>query len=309
MNIIKDIFEYEEQLPASVVTIGKFDGLHRGHQALLNQTLAVTEQYRAQCGAVHSVVFTFDMSPVMLLTKKERRKRLEEQHFDTLIECAFSPKIITMSPEDFITKILVGRLHARHIVIGDDFHFGYERRGTIDMLRKMGKEYEFTVDAVPTVMDGWEKISSSTIRKALMRGQMEKVNELLGYPYTVRGNIIHGNQIGRTIGVPTANIIPSTHKLLPPNGVYDVRTTIDGKQYFGITNIGTKPTVDGSFIGVETFLFDFDGDIYGKKMAVELLHFARPEVRFGSLEELRAQIKTDESDGRAFFQNYCTSDN
>ncbi len=299
IHIIKDVFEYESSV-TSVVTIGKFDGLHRGHRLLLERTAAITAALQ-ETEEVQSLVFAFDMSPVMLMTKKERRKSLEEQGIDSVIECSFTPKIIRMSAEDFISEILVKRLHVRHVVIGEDFHFGYERQGDAALLQKFGEKYHFTVDAIPTLMDGREKISSSTIRKALMRGEMEKVGELLGYPYSVTGKIIHGRQLGRTIGVPTANIKPSSHKLLPPNGVYDVESDIDGVTYYGITNIGTKPTVDGSFVGVETFLFDFDGDIYDCKMTVRLLHFSRPEVKFASIDELKAQIMQDEANGRAYF--------
>ncbi len=302
MNIVKNIFDYEEPAEAGVITIGKFDGLHRGHQALLKQAAAVTDTLRQSGTDAASIVFTFDISPVMLLTKKERRSILEQDGFSTIIECDFGPKIITMSAEDFITEILVKRLHARHVVVGEDFHFGYERRGDAELLKRMGEECGFTVDAVPLVTEQHHKISSSTIRRALMRGDMEQVNDLLGYPYSVTGKIIHGRQIGRTIGVPTANLIPSAHKLLPPNGVYDIRAVIGETACTGITNIGTKPTVGGSFVGVETFLFDFDGDIYGKKMTVQLLHFARPEVKFSSLEELKAQIAEDELNGRRFFE-------
>ncbi len=301
MNIIDNIFEYETEVPASVVTIGKFDGLHRGHQALLEQSQAIANAMKKEYSDLQTMVFTFDVSPVTLLTKKERRQMLEQNGFDTIIECEFGPKIITMPAETFIEEILVKKLHVKHVVVGADFHFGYERRGDTELLKSMGEKLGFTADAVPIIMNGREKVSSTAVRKALMRGNMEKVNQLLGYSYTVSGEIIHGNQLGRTIGVPTANIIPDSHKLLPPNGVYSARTMVNDKVYYGITNVGTKPTVDGSFVGVETYLFDFDGDIYGESMSVELLHFQRPEVKFDTIDALKARIHKDEEEGRAFF--------
>lgn len=286
----------------SVVTIGKFDGIHRGHQELIEETVKKAREMSTPEKPVRAVVLAFEMTPQMLLTRKERRKMLERMGVDLIVECSFGPRLIRMSAEDFIRDILVGRLHALHVVVGKSFRFGYERRGDDALLTDMGKELGFTVEPVSELLDGRFKISSSTIRKELMRGNMERVNDLLGYPYSVTGKIIHGREVGRTIGVPTANIKPGKHKLLPPNGVYMSETDIDGKTYYGVTDIGTKPTVDGQFVGVETYYFNFKGDIYGKKLTVRLLHFSRPEIKFDSLEDLKEQLKRDEEDGKRYFK-------
>lgn len=286
----------------SVVTIGKFDGIHRGHQKLIEETVKKAREMSTEGEKVKAVVLAFEMTPQMLLTRKERRKMLEKMGVDVIVECSFGPRLIRTTAEDFIREILVGKLHAVHVVVGKTFRFGYERRGDDALLSKMGEELGFTVDPVSELLDGRFKISSSTIRKELMRGNMERVNDLLGYTYSVTGKIIHGREVGRTIGVPTANIKPGKHKLLPPNGVYMSETDIDGTTYYGITDIGTKPTVDGQFVGVETYYFNFKGDIYGKKLTVRLLHFSRPEIKFDSLEDLKRQLTRDAEDGKAYFK-------
>lgn len=301
MNIIKDLHNFETD-NFSVVTIGKFDGLHRGHRMLIRKAVEEAEKLDEDGRHTEPVVFTFEMSSQMLLTKKERRAMLEEMHVKSIVECPFEPWIITMSAEDFVRKILVEQLHTRCVVVGEDFRFGYERRGDVSVLKNMGKELGFSVYAIPDLMDGGQKISSSAIRRELSLGNMEKVDELLGYPFAVTGKIIHGQQVGRTIGIPTANLLPGKHKLLPPNGVYYSLTKIDGQTYHAVTDIGTKPTVNGQFVGVEAHLLDFTGDIYGEKMTVELLHYSRPEIRFDSLKDLQHQIQKDSEDAVSFFR-------
>ncbi len=301
MNVIKDLQDLKSDA-STVVTIGKFDGIHRGHQKLIRTAVKKTGELKKQGTPAETVVFSFDMSAQMLLTKKERRTMLEKMGVQTIVECPFGPHMITMQAEDFVTSVLVNLLHAKCVVIGEDFRFGYERKGDVALLKKMGQEYGFTVDALTDVMDNDRKISSSVIRENLAEGNMERVNELLGYPFSVTGKIIHGQQIGRTIGVPTANLIPGRHKLLPPKGVYYSVTEIEGKKYHAVTDIGTKPTVNGQFVGVETHLLDFKGDIYGEKMTVELLHFSRPEIRFDSLEDLQRQIEKDSADAVEYFR-------
>ncbi len=299
MKAVKNIFEYESSLP-SVVTIGKFDGIHLGHRELVRSV----KTFADTCGReVNTVLFSFDMAQVYLLTHKERRKLLEREGIRTVVECPFTPEIITMEAEDFIRKILADRLHAVHVVVGPDFHFGYGRRGDAHLLEQMGEELGFSVEVVPEVEYENEKISSTRIRNCVSEGNMEDASGMLGYPYFVTGQVIHGRHLGRTIGVPTANMIPGKKKLLPPNGVYCTISKIGDKKYPGITNIGTKPTVDGQFIGVETYLFSFDGDVYGETEEVRLLHFVRPEKKFDSLELLREQISQDHAVGEAYFRD------
>lgn len=284
---------YEEQ--SCAITLGKFDGLHRGHQILIDKILSYDHQ------EVQKTVFAFDIAPVTILSKKERRHMLKQKGIDLLIECPFVPEIITMDPEDFVKDILIDKLHMVHLVVGTDFRFGYERSGNVDLLRQLGVKYGFTVDVVDKILDEEREISSTYIREMIAQGNVEKANELLGYEYFITGEIVHGRRVGRTLGVPTTNLIPPKGKLLPPNGVYTTRTTAGKQTYYGMTNIGTKPTVDGHFVGVETYLFDCEEELYGEQEKVRLQHFLRPEVKFDNLEELKNQLKKDETAARSYF--------
>ena len=282
----------------TVVTIGKFDGIHLGHQALIREAVAAAGDHRKDGETMLVVVFAINTSATGLLTDRERRHILGEMGVDILVECPLTPDFIRTEAETFIEETLVRDLHVRSVVTGKDFRFGYERRGDGALLSACGEKYGFSYRIVPDIYVDGEKVSSSRIRESVQTGDMELAEKLLGYPYFVTGEIIHGRQVGRTIGVPTANLITDRSKLLPPNGVYYTKSDVSGKQYFGITNIGTKPTVDGHFIGVETWFFDCDEDLYGEDLHVELMHFARPERKFGSLEELRDQIRKDEQEAR-----------
>ena len=302
MYIIKDSFDFTVD-HGTVITLGKFDGVHRGHQALIGRVKAYAASHKRLGRSPKTVVFTFMINQYTLLTVEERREIIGNMGIDILVECPFVPMIITMEAEDFVRKILVEQMQVCHLVVGEDFRFGYGRRGDVAMLRELGRRYDFTVEVVEKVTDEEGRISSSRVRESLREGDMETVNRLLGYSFFVEGSVIHGRRIGRAIGFPTTNLIPDGSKLLPPNGVYFVRTRIGGKDYNGVTNIGTKPTVDGHFLGVETYLYDCeDGtDLYGKKQRVELLHFSRPEKKFSNIDDLKAQIAMDRENGAAYF--------
>ena len=302
MYIIKDSFDFTVD-HGTVITLGKFDGVHRGHQALIERVKSYAASHKSLGRSPKTVVFTFMINQYTLLTVEERREIIGNMGIDILVECPFVPMIITMEAEDFVRKILVEQMQVCHLVVGEDFRFGYGRRGDVAMLRELGRRYDFTVDVVEKVTDEEGRISSSRVRESLREGDMETVNRLLGYSFFVEGSVIHGRRIGRAIGFPTTNLIPDGSKLLPPNGVYFVRTRIGGKDYNGVTNIGTKPTVDGHFLGVETYLYDCDDgtDLYGKKQRVELLHFSRPEKKFSNIDDLKAQIAMDRENGAAYF--------
>lgn len=305
MRYIRKTLDFETEKP-SVITLGKFDGVHRGHRKLIQRILEIGKK-----DDLETVIFTFDVSPQvkfgqrkpqMLLTNEERRMRLQQHGVCTLIECPFVPEIMCMEAEEFVREILVKKLHARALVVGSDFHFGHGRKGTPELLKQMGSTYGFRVEVLDKVMDGSREISSTYIREELLKGHMEKVNQLLGYPYAVQGEVIHGHQLGRTIGVPTINQVPREDKLLPPRGVYASRTRIAGKEFYGITNIGIKPTVLEKFVGVETYLFDCDMDLYGEEAKVELYHYQRPEQKFQSVEALKQQLCRDEKCGKEYFR-------
>lgn len=293
----------------SVITLGKFDGLHRGHDKLISRTIELGKR------GYETVVFTFDVSPLVklgtkitrtLITNEERRILLEKKGIDCLVECPFIPEIIQMEPEDFIRKILVKQLQAAYIIVGPDFHFGYNRKGNPELLKRLQDRYGYQVEILEKEMEteqGQEReISSTWIRESLREGKIEKANHLLGYPYFVKCPVVHGRQLGRTWGLPTINQIPENGKLLPPFGVYATRTFVNGKEFYGISNVGVKPTVEVPFAGVETYLFNCDENLYEKEAWVEFYHFVRPECKFDSVEELKEQIQRDASTGRKYFQ-------
>ena len=296
MQYIKglDAFDGRNQ---TAVTLGKFDGLHRGHQKLLNRIIKYAQ--KEDCD---SVVCAFDMDRDCLMTNEERRAFLEDK-VDYLIEIPFTREMMEMEAEKFIEEILYKKLHASHIVVGTDFNFGHEKRGNHQMLEKYAAKYGYTVDVVEKAYYKDREISSTYIREALEKGEMELAKDLLGYPYFVSGEVLHGRHMGGRLLFPTTNLIPTTRKLLPPNGVYVSRTHLeDGRILGGMTNIGYKPTVGEKFRGVETYLYDVDEDLYGADIRVELLHFIRPERKFESLDALREQMEKDIACGKEFLK-------
>ena len=289
----------------SSVTLGKFDGLHRGHQKLINLIR------REQGEKNRSVIFTFDVSPrsyilhsppEYLLTYEERRELAENLGVDILAECPFTEALMHMEPEDFVKEYLAERLHARYLAVGPDFRFGYQRRGTPELLKELGRTYGFRTEIVEKEKYKGRDISSTFVREELEKGHIEEVNQLLGYTYFTKGEIVHGRQLGRTIGIPTANLIPPVIKKLPPNGVYITESLIQGKTYQGITNVGYKPTVKENFLGVETYLFSCNADLYGQEAEVRFYRYLRPEIKFSSLEELKCQMLKDIEEGKSYFR-------
>ena len=296
MNYVTGTIKFHMDGPCAV-SLGKFDGLHRGHQKLIGRVLSGKQQGFA------SVIFTFEKNPTRMLsglsgqnimTNQERRELLEHAGVDHLLECPFVPELSHMEPEAFVREVLVKQLHAVFVAVGEDFRFGYRRKGDTRLLRALGEQYGYQVEVVEKEKSHGRDISSTYVREALHEGNIPLANELLGYRYFVSGEVLHGRQIGRTLGLPTTNLLPPGEKLLPPNGVYLTKTLIDDEDYYGITNIGYKPTVGGeTHKGVETFLFDYSGDLYGRQLVVEFVEFERPEQKFKSLEELKARILSD----------------
>lgn len=297
----------------TAVAIGKFDGFHRGHQKLLAQL----ERQREK--GLRSVVFTFVPSPAAffsrepvreLSTLEEKRRIFENAGVDYLIEYPFCQEIADMEPETYIKEVLVNRLHAKCVVAGEDVSYGKCGAGDYRLLQKMASEYGYQVFLIDKVLHDGKEVSSTYVREEVGRGNMELAAELLGVPYHVSGEIVHGRRLGRTIGMPTVNLLPPQDKLLPPRGVYysfvylhsrEGNMPYDGKRFDAITNIGTKPTVDRrSVMGVETYIYDFDVDVYGENMEVYLLKYKRPEMCFDGVGALRAQMAADIEDGRMY---------
>lgn len=283
------------------VTLGKFDGIHRGHRKLIQTILDRKSEY----GEL-AVVMAFVSDRQTILTSEERRILLEKMGVDVLLECPLNDQMKHMKADVFIRQILKGDLQASCVVVGEDFRFGHERKGTPQLLEKAGEKYEYDTIVVPKEMEGSRKISSTYIREELKKGNMEKVRELLGNPFFAVGTVTHGRGMGHRDFFPTANIIPPKQKLLPPNGVYVTLSHFDGTDYPGITNIGYKPTVGEAFLGIETNLFDCDLDLYGQNCTVDFYKFIRPEQKFASFEALKAQIRKDIEAGKAYFQEEKT---
>lgn len=284
------------KLNNSAVTLGKFDGIHRGHRKLIQKIL----EQKKETGAA-AVVLAFVSDKKTIYTKAERRDLLEHMGVDVLLECPLNSEMKHMKAEQFIRQVLVGSLHASYVAVGEDFRFGFERKGTPELLQKSGNKYGFEAEVLPKEMDGVRKISSTYIREELNRGSMEKVSQLLGCDYFVSGIIEHGRGMGHREFFPTANLVPMPEKLLPPNGVYITLSGFGQEIYPGITNVGYKPTIGETFVGVESYLFDCEKNLYGKTCTVEFRKFIRKEQKFSSFEALKKQIQEDVKKGRDYF--------
>lgn len=280
----------------TVMTLGKFDGLHMGHQYLF-------EHLRDERNAgLKTVIFTFDMPPRnyidqsqyrVLTTIPEKEYVFESCGVDYLVEYPFTSEVMEMEPEAFI-QMIVRQFNVKVFVIGTDFHFGHNRTGDYKVLQAFSEKYGYDLHVVKKKQYKGRDISSTFIRHEVVQGNMGLVQELLGYPYFVQEKVIKGNQIGSKIGFPTINFIPVCEKLLPPKGVYVAKIEIGEDTYAGITNIGVKPTVEGVYpMGVETNIFNFEGNLYGRTLRVYFLEFIRPEIKYDSFELLTEQIDRD----------------
>lgn len=294
MNYITDIKSFNGK-KKTAVTLGKFDGLHKGHQKLIEKIGSYSND---DC---ESVVCAFDMKRETLMTVKERRNRLEGK-VDWLIEYPFTQDLKHMEAESFIRRILHETLHVAHIVIGTDFSFGHGKRGNVEMLQAYSSIYGYTVDVIQKERYKNLVISSTYIRDALSQGDVNLAEKLLGYPYEITGIVQHGKQLGRTLGFPTMNIEPEEKKILPRFGVYACRVRIDGKWYNGVGNAGIKPTVtDERKRLLEVYVYDYQGDAYGKEITAQFCGFERPEIKFGSVSELKDRVMKDMKYGEDFF--------
>ena len=308
MKIISEIIDFNIS-GNTVVTIGKFDGIHRGHAEIFERMRA----YRAK--GLKTVVFTFDIPVSTLLngtgsrvltTNLEKRRVFEKLGADYLIEFPFNEKTAAISAEEFIEEFLIGRLNMKAIVAGSDLKFGHRGRGNAQTLKKHARDYGYEVTIVDKLISRDKEISSTLIRECIERGDIAAANEMLFAPYFFYGEVVHGRQLGRTLNIPTVNLVPKEDKLLPPNGVYFSGVEYDGIRYNAITNIGRKPTVEGSgtFIGIETHIYDFDEQIYGKELTVSLYDFLRPELKFDSLDALKEQLDLDVAEGEKWHKNH-----
>ncbi len=296
MQYVKGLYNYADTRK-SAVTFGKFDGLHKGHQKLVENVKKQSEKEN-----ISSVVCAFDMRAKELLMTKEERKECLAQEVDYLIDCAFTKEFREIEAEDFIRDIIAGVFHAAYVVVGTDFRFGYGKRGDIHMLKACEVQYGYELIVIEKERYGGQIISSTYVKEVLKEGKMNLAGRLLGYPYCVSGIVEHGKQLGRTLGFPTLNVVWPEQKIVPPRGVYLCRVFMEGRAYNGIANIGIKPTVsDEKKVRIESFLFGYGGDAYGKEIRIELLEYVRPEQRFPDKEALKSCVQKDIERGKKYF--------
>lgn len=311
-------------LPAdspAAITIGNFDGMHRGHQTLLHQLCA-----EAAARGLHSSVLTFTphpreffarlaanaaaQPPARLHNLREKLEALAVAGIDETRLCRFNAAFASLSPEDFVRLVLVGAMRAKHIIVGDDFRFGARRAGDFALLQALGAQYGFSVATLAAQCENSLRISSSQVRAALAAGDLRQAETLLGYPYAMAGRVIQGRQLGRTIGVPTANVLVR-HNPLPLRGVFVVEVAFDttraavpqaSRIYQGVANLGYRPTLGGDTRPLlEVHLFDFSGDLYGAHLDVRFLAKLRDEMTFANFEALTNQIRADIAQAHHFF--------
>jgi len=299
MNLYRDIPEIKKTLNA-VVTVGSFDGLHIGHFKILEEVKKVAGELKGS-----SFVITFEPHPRFVLSKDfrlkiltslpEKIKILEEAGIENLVVLKFTKEFSQLTSDEFIRQIIVDKIGAAHMVIGHDHKFGKDRLGNVQKLSEVGKLYNFSVtDVTAENMDG-SIISSSKIRKALTDGDLVNANKFLGRNYSLEGIVVIGMQRGRTLGFPTANILPDDpNKAIPKNGVYVVKCELDGEVFPGVMNIGIRPTFENKHEQVlEVHLLNFNRDVYGKNLRVEFIKRLRDEKKFSSKEDLIKQMQTD----------------
>lgn len=302
MQIIENTTEFHLE-NKSAVALGKFDGIHLGHRRLLDRVLEQKKQ------GLRTVVFTFDTSAASffggeekeLTTREEKRDAFSRLGIDVLIEFPLNRETAATEPEEFVAHYLAAQMQTSYLCAGPDISFGKGGAGDYALLADYAKTYGYRVELIDKVRVDGEEVSSTRVRQAVRAGEMEKAAAMMGAPYRVSGKVAHGRQLGRKLGMPTANLIPDERKLLPPNGVYYSRARLGEKIYRGISNVGYKPTVsEEKILGVETYLYDFTGEVYDRDMDVELLAFRREERAFENVEALRRQIEADVEAGRNF---------
>lgn len=289
----------------SVVVLGNFDGVHKGHQKLFE-----VAKYEAHKKGLETVVFSFYPHPTwvignkrksLLMSRRDKKQMIEHLGIDVLVEYPFTKEFANSSPEEFFIEVLVKKLNVCVLVVGSNYYFGKDKAGNAEFLKKIGKQYGVEVHVVEAVMTEGKMISSSKIRNLILEGKIEEANEMLGHPYTVVGSVVQGKMLGRTLGFPTINLIADPDRVYPPNGVYVTKVKVYSKMYLGITNIGFNPTVSGEKKMIETHLMEFNQSIYGEDVEIYFYHFIRPEKKFENIEALKKQIASDIEQVQYFF--------
>ena len=306
-ELIRGLHSLAPRHQGSVVTIGAFDGVHLGHRAILGQVVAKAKQLGLPSVAMvfepqPNEYFCGDKAPARLMPLREKLTALFAAGIDRVLCLRFDAKFAELTADDFVQTVLLSGLGVKHLVVGDDFRFGCDRRGDFKSLRAWGKRADFTVADSKTLIISGDRASSTRIRKALAASDFALAEEQLGQPYGISGRVIYGQQVGRTIGVPTANVLLKRYRS-PLSGVFAVTIQLpSGENLRGVANVGVRPTVDGdSKPLLEVHIFDFDGDIYGSCIRVCFCTKLRDEQKFSSIDVLKQQIERDISDARTYF--------
>lgn len=309
MEIIQDFNILDtDKINGTVVTIGNFDGLHKGHKMLIDTVCL----YANKLG-MNSIIVTFAPHPTKILmphkhfsyifTDEEKECEMKRQNIDYLIKYPFTEEFSNLDGTSFVKMIKEG-LNCKILVVGSDYSFGKNKVRGIDALNQIAQKFDIEIIEVKDILNGDKRISSTYIKELIQNRQIKKVNELLGKKYFIRGKVVEGNKLGRTIGFPTANIIPHKNKYLPQDGVYITTTKIENKMFNSITNVGTNPTVNNKIKTVETNIFDFEGNLYDETIEVYFLDFIREVKKFDNIQDLKLQITKDTNNAKKFFNSY-----
>jgi len=291
----------------TAIALGSFDGIHLGHQELIRRTVEKAKELDLASG-----VFTFSNHPrnvikgdgavKNILYKQEKEAILESLGVDYLIDIPFTKEIMELPKDRYVKELLVDRAHAKLVACGFNHRFGFRAEGDTEALEAFGKEYGFETLVMEPFVISDNVVSSSLIRTLIASGRVDRCPKYLGRPYSVKGEVVVGNKLGRTLGFPTSNLIIDEEMVTPPNGVYVTYCTYNGKRYPSVTNVGVKPTVGDFKKNIETHIFDFDKELYGKEIMVEFLQKTRDEVKFDDLQDLSDQIVRDCNEARAYFK-------
>jgi len=301
-----------DALPAfknAVITIGTFDGVHKGHQKLISRILQLSNEIHGE-----SVLITFDPHPRavinpndqslrLLSTTEEKIKLLETFEVDHLVIVPFTKEFSMLSARDYVEKFLVEKFHPAIIVIGYNHHFGHHRDGNIELLGNLSEHFGFRIEEISKQMVDEIEVSSTRIRLALQEGDVSTASHLLGHTYSLTGKVVKGNQLGRKLGFPTANIsIADRFKLIPADGVYAVRVLVNNEWKSGAMNVGYRPTVNGTHHTIEVYIFDFSSDLYDQEITVQFIEFIREERKFETLDLMVEEIRRDEEKARKILE-------
>lgn len=298
----------------AVITTGAFDGVHKGHQQIIQKMKAIAQSIQGE-----TLIISFHPHPRKVISSvpgeikqlthiKERIALLEKAGVDHLVVVPFDHRFSNMTAEEYVKDFIVAHFKPAHIIVGYDHRFGNGRKGNFELLEQLGKEFQFTVDEINEQLVDGEIVSSTLIRNCITEKNIQQANNLLGYAYSFEGFVVRGNQLGRTIGFPTANLhINDEEKLIPSNGVYAVKIKgecSNGQLLNGMMNIGVRPTVDGHKKVIEVNIFDFDQDIYDQTIVVQVFEFIRGEQKFDGLESLKQQLAQDKMHTTSILQKY-----